>query len=374
MRSINTLALLTALFFIYLEGFAQGNAPVSPEFSSFAPTGTAKNVDPFTGGFSYSLPVLQVPGPHGAGYVLNLGYASGAGPQQEASWVGHGWTLNPGAITRTKRGFADDWKGAPVLNLNKTPSSETFTVYADVGLEAYGIGVNGMAGFRFNTLSGGAPFYSIGGSLFRGLNATYGSDAGRKSFNISLDMWGAVDGMRGLSERLNQNTATGRAPALTKSDVRFKSPSVKVGTPAFFNTAEFSRNLPSAFSRSYQGGGFGFKAAVAGDFSIVPVGVSGGIFGQYEKTDFIPRSPREAYGYLYSGDCPPGAAMDFFFENDHPYDYRRTKLPIPFSNADIFYASGKAIGGSFRLHQLKTGSFRATGGTGYVIPGNVAGQ
>lgn len=358
----------------FQNAFSQGNAPTAPEFSSFAGPGSGQLVDPFTGDFQYTIPVLEVPGPHGGGYVLNLSYRSGTGPQQEASWVGHGWSLNPGAITRSKRGYADDWNGVEVLNLNKIPSSETFTVYADAGLEAYGIGINGMLGFRFNTQSGGAPFYSVGGSLFGGLNANYSSDAGNRSFNISLDIWSGVSGISNMANRLNHNPSDGRKPQPSESGVRVKSPSLKVGTPAFFGSGEFARNVPSAFSRSYRGGGFGFKAAVAGDFTLVPVGISGGIFGQYEALDFIAEKKEAAFGFMYSAECTPAGAMDFYFENDHPYDYRQEKLPIPFSNADVFHAAGSGLGGSFRAHHVRTGSFRVPGGKGEVIPGKAAGQ
>ncbi|MCD9017900.1 hypothetical protein [Parachryseolinea silvisoli] len=60
-----------------------------------------------TGELVYNMPLLEVPGPAG-GYPMSLSYHAGIKPGQEASWVGLGFTLNPGAINRTVNGFADD--------------------------------------------------------------------------------------------------------------------------------------------------------------------------------------------------------------------------------------------------------------------------
>src|SRR5262249_26386566 len=65
--------------------------PVPPEMGSFAPLDQQELVDHFTGDFHYSVPLMEVPGPNG-GYPITLTYASGITPDQEASWVGLGWT------------------------------------------------------------------------------------------------------------------------------------------------------------------------------------------------------------------------------------------------------------------------------------------
>src|SRR5688572_13308536 len=80
--------------------YALTSGPSQPEFSSFEPVATTNMVDEFTGDFTYNLPILEVPGPHGSSYRLSLSYHSGVTPEEEASWVGYGWTLNPGAINR----------------------------------------------------------------------------------------------------------------------------------------------------------------------------------------------------------------------------------------------------------------------------------
>lgn len=45
------------------------------------------------------------------GYPLNLAYRSGSGMDDEASWVGYGWSLNAGSLNRQLRGLPDDFNG-----------------------------------------------------------------------------------------------------------------------------------------------------------------------------------------------------------------------------------------------------------------------
>lgn len=79
--------------------------------------GYAQNVDEFTGGFSYSVPALVVPSPHGPGVTIGVGYGAGIGVNQSASEIGLGWGVNlGGAITRSVSGVPDDWNGVSVAD------------------------------------------------------------------------------------------------------------------------------------------------------------------------------------------------------------------------------------------------------------------
>jgi hypothetical protein len=80
---------------------------VMPEYVQFSPAESPDMVSLGSGDFSYTLPLGEVPGPYG-GYPLSMSYHAGIGPNQEATWVGLGWTLNPGAINRNLRGAPDD--------------------------------------------------------------------------------------------------------------------------------------------------------------------------------------------------------------------------------------------------------------------------
>ncbi|MEM6335247.1 MAG: SpvB/TcaC N-terminal domain-containing protein, partial [Bacteroidota bacterium] len=52
------------------------------------------------GDLSLSLPVLTVPGRGGLDFQVSLSYSSGIRVNQQAGWVGLGWSFDPGSITR----------------------------------------------------------------------------------------------------------------------------------------------------------------------------------------------------------------------------------------------------------------------------------
>jgi hypothetical protein len=103
-----------------LKLMALTGGPSQPESSSFEPVGTTDMVDLFTGDFNYNIPLFDI-----GGYPVNISYHAGVSMDQEASWVGLGWNINPGAINRGMRGLPDDFSGDEVkkeMNLkeNKT--------------------------------------------------------------------------------------------------------------------------------------------------------------------------------------------------------------------------------------------------------------
>src|SRR5690606_6495840 len=96
--------------FITSVSVAQAVRPHQPEFTSYEYPGATDMVYLLTGDFTFSLPILEVPGAEG-GFSLPLSYHAGIGNDQEASWVGLGFSLNPGAINRNIVGFPDDASG-----------------------------------------------------------------------------------------------------------------------------------------------------------------------------------------------------------------------------------------------------------------------
>jgi hypothetical protein len=74
--------------------YALTSGPVQPETQGFQPAGVSNMVDLQNGSFKYNIPLLDIDG-----YPINLNYTSGAGMDDEASWVGLGWSLNPGRST-----------------------------------------------------------------------------------------------------------------------------------------------------------------------------------------------------------------------------------------------------------------------------------
>jgi len=105
------IAIILLLSFIFQTVFpttvyALTGGPSQPEVQSFEPVGTTQMVDAFSGDFNYNIPLLEIDG-----YPINLAYHSGVTTDQEASWVGLGWNINPGVINRNMRGLPDDFDG-----------------------------------------------------------------------------------------------------------------------------------------------------------------------------------------------------------------------------------------------------------------------
>ena len=117
MNSPHTALTSLVLFLLLVTAplFAQTGGPAQPDFAG---GGGGSGVSPFNGSFSYSIPAITVPGPHGSTISLSLSYRSGASITNGVSWVGYGWSLTPGAIVRQKQGLPDDWIGE-VLQWNK---------------------------------------------------------------------------------------------------------------------------------------------------------------------------------------------------------------------------------------------------------------
>lgn len=115
--------------------YALTGGPSSPEFTGFTPAGASELVNLFSGDFSYNIPLMDV-----GGYPINLAYNAGIGMEDEASWVGTGWNINPGAINRQVRGLPDDFAGDEVKREYSIKDNHSFGVKAKLKYEFAGFG------------------------------------------------------------------------------------------------------------------------------------------------------------------------------------------------------------------------------------------
>ncbi|MBL4710864.1 MAG: hypothetical protein JKY48_20765 [Flavobacteriales bacterium] len=96
------------------------------------------NVDLFTGDFNYSIPLIQVSGPNGESFPLQLNYNSNIKTNQEASWVGLGWSLGLGEINRQVNGLPDDWNAVEYEELFFNGNVKTkYKAYGPVWFKEY---------------------------------------------------------------------------------------------------------------------------------------------------------------------------------------------------------------------------------------------
>jgi len=167
--------------------------PVQPETQSFQSVNANNLVDLFTGDFSYNIPLLDV-----GGYPVNLHYSSGITMDQEASWCGLGWNINPGSVNRNMRGLPDDFDGSD--KIKKTISIKpNKTVGVDIGgsIELFGLpaNLNISMGLFHNTYKGWGIQKALSVAVSAGIGAMGGltaglgiSDNSQTGFNISPSM------------------------------------------------------------------------------------------------------------------------------------------------------------------------------------------
>jgi hypothetical protein len=354
--------------------YALTSGPSQPEFSSFEPVATTTMVNEFSGDFTYNLPVMTVPGANGGGYPISLSYHSGASPEEEASWVGYGWTLNPGAINRSTRGFPDDSK-AKVTYHNKVPTNWTATLGFALDNEIFSNGpsLGGNAAIRYNNYKGfgyiaGVSFALTEGKASIGLNVSDGEPSFSARINPMEIL--ANKSEKNSKEELVENTPVAKGCFAGKkvSKVSIKNPISGV------NARNVGKGAVSFLSSSYAYFNFGKeeRALSVAKYSGASVNVSYGIefnpmyvnagpnmsgFGTYTYQSNTPSAELNTYGYMYSADAKSSGMMDYYTEKLSTYDRNDKFLGTPFSNADIYNVSGEGIGGAFRLYHKNTGYF-----------------
>ncbi len=163
-----------------------GQGPNAPEAAGFEPVDATDMVNLTNGDFTYVVPLMSV-----EGFPVSLSYHAGMTTDMDASWVGLGWYLNPGAINRSVTNTPDDWKGGTGINFNSFYKDTThYGVTVEVGFPgaaSVGVGLNwgggqGLSGSVSATLGLGA---GSGGMLKGGVSASV-STTGDASVGASV--------------------------------------------------------------------------------------------------------------------------------------------------------------------------------------------
>lgn len=165
--SILLIVVLLAPFLLPNQSYALTSA-TPQEIAEYEPPGATDMVNLLTGDFQYSIPLLNVPGRDG-GFSLPLSYHAGISMEQDASWVGLGWSLNPGAILRGVSEYPDDAFGATTTN---TAYDEGITGYhvnallyqrTRIGNSMGGyVGLSSILQIGFGSKSGNASILGMG--------------------------------------------------------------------------------------------------------------------------------------------------------------------------------------------------------------------
>lgn len=195
---------ISMLFQIFYPGVSMAltSGPSQPEVQSFEPVTTNQMVDPFTGDFTYNIPLFNLPGPDG-GYPFNLAYHSGIGMDQEASWVGLGWSLNPGVINRDVRNLPDDFDGTDKIAITEDLKTN-WTLGASYGLGVEAFGFDSKKGTSKGSFNLSAKVYynsykGVGYGLGGGLSHRIAGGPVSGGLNVSLDSQEGVGANPSLS-------------------------------------------------------------------------------------------------------------------------------------------------------------------------------
>lgn len=371
------------------EKFSPRTGPTQPESSSFQSTGTDNMVDLFSGGFSYNIPLMDV-----GGYPVNIHYSSGVTMDQEASWVGLGWNVNPGAVSRTMRGLPDEFNG--VDKITKTESikeNKTVSVTGTFNTEIVGLPIlqnvasanlELSAGVFFNNYMGWgvetgiSPSISsniaggknVAGTLTGGLSLTSNSMYGvtlSPSINFSIsseDKKRSIGG--GIGTSYNNRTGIGSlqlhaevkqsAKAYEKSRTTLAHSGVTGSSYISFATPSYTPSI----TMPYVNTAYSYTGKVGGEVWGVDmgVGVSGSV--QSQKLAYTTKST-SAYGYMHFTKSMSDAEglMDFNREKELAFNSESTPhIGLPVYTYDVFSISGEGIGGMFRPYRSDVGYIR----------------
>ena len=348
--------------FIPLKVHALTGGPSQPEVQSFEPIATSEMVDIFSGDFVYNIPLLDV-----GGYPVNISYHSGVTMDQEASWVGLGWNINPGCITRNMRGIPDEFNKDTIIKQNNIRKNWTFMIGAGGNIELFGFGDLSLgAGISYNNYKGLGIDYSLGLGIGPiGINFGFGSQSGMDiSLSASLDRQNRSDGesdqMGGLkgSASIGYNSRTGlKDLCINVNVVNSKIPSsMGIGNSAtvlsFANTTYVPNVTPGMTS------------------AFVSVNIKGGLalFGLdpslYLKASYSEQNLREkemiysAYGYDNSEAAmyDEYGMMDINREKDGYFSKYTRNLPVTNFTYDLYSVSGQGTGGMFRPYRSDVGA------------------
>lgn len=353
--------------------------PDQPEVQSFSPVGTDNMVDPFTGDFSYNIPLMDVDG-----YPINMAYSAGVTMDQEATWVGLGWSLNPGVINRHLRGLPDDFSGDPVVKeFNK---KKNWTVGVNVGgsietVAFEGLGIAASLGINYNNYTGFAseimvsPSFSISGNLGNmgaSLGISSNSQTGASvSPGISLSRAEHFEGASSISKGINVGTSINSRSGLSNITVGYTR---SVGQ----KQAKYSNKNESTFRGNSVGSSSAFNVgmtthtpkinmplnsyAFTARFKLGPdaIGLDGTVdIGGYFSSQWLKEKIKseQAFGYmnLAYGQANPAAMMDYNRENDGSYTKLTPALPVPALTYDIYSVSGHGVSGSYRAYRNDIG-------------------
>jgi len=384
--------------------------PSQPEMSSFKSVGTNDMVNLFTGDFSYNIPLMDV-----GGYPVNIFYDGGVTMEQDASWVGLGWNINPGTISRNMRGVPDDFDGTDKLKIsqnikpNITWGGRLGVDFEFIGLENIGVSVGAGLGVSFNNylgpgldmgIRGGVSFTLASktsgdkstGDTTGSLKLSLGLDANNSSrYGLSLSPNMSLSGMLsqneyslggGIGLGTTYNSRTGiqalnvsSSASLTKSAEKTKANQIGKdvnGDPIYASNSMGANLLGSTISFTRPSYIPEIRMPITNEANAGRFEIGGAMFGgkasaeieiyrqksAIADNDVIQEKPIVGYLYYEKANGKNNVVMDFARLNEREVTPHTPIISAPQYSYDIYSISGEGTGGTIRPYRNDLGYVR----------------
>ncbi|MEL6809712.1 MAG: hypothetical protein AAFP76_00060 [Bacteroidota bacterium] len=264
---------------------ANNNGPNAPEAASFEPVDATDMVNLATGDFTYVLPLLNVPSPEG-GYPLALAYHSGIAMDQEASWTGLGWNLNPGAINRNINGYPDDYNSALLTEFFYDEGGTQSMYSLSVG---YSNGVSVGVGLSWGSHRslGGSVSVGIGLGGGIGIEGEIGTDGA--SVGISAGI-GGQSGQLSLGASISTNGNVSGSIGFNSNGEGFSIGFSNQGSYSFGITDRIGNKLTGSLGVSFSSSGVGISGSIRNTVTGGGVGLSTSFNNSVSMGDYTVKS------------------------------------------------------------------------------------
>lgn len=374
--------------------------PGQPEMSSFKSVGADNMVSLFTGDFSYNIPLLDV-----GGYPVNIYYDGGITPEQEASWVGLGWNINPGNINRNMRGVPDDFNGQDTLRqlqIMKPNKTWGLGIGADAELLGIKVPVKAELGVAFNNYLGPSLDLALRGNAAYKITGIGGSEktSAAAGFNVGIE----INSRSGTSfsggvsltgnAMLQDNKASFGVGLSTGYNSRTGIKALQISEQSSFNSYKekyavdkksgeilYGYNAGGGINRGLYSTSISFvkpsytpsirmpltNTGWSGHFQLglgsygVAADVEAEVYGQKSEVvdaDTLQKKPMVGYLYYQNAVNSPGHVMDLTRYNDREVTPNTPVISAPQYSYDVFSIQGEGTGGSIRAFRNDLGYVR----------------
>ncbi len=364
--------------------------PSQPEVAAFTPVSTSDLVDLSSGDFNYNIPLLDV-----GGYPINISYNSGASMDQEASWVGLGWNINPGVVNRNMRSLPDDFNGLDVTKEFYMKSNISVGIDLGLGTGTFGIeapvqlgaSFNFSLGIKYNNYNGISLSQSLGASIDMqvgsseskvGLGLSLKASDGGLDVDANASFSRSKDTKENFTRKTNSSIGLGfnsrqgmgelslsvSASVGNKADEDLEAGSSQEsndsgGTLGIPTTGTSISFMPNTYTPSLDVGRSNFSGTFSAKLAPHLFGgdLPQGSVSAYFTKNKIKETSKDvpSYGYLNAHHAGVNSQHDFNRENDGAYTKNVDHLPVTNHSYDLFSVNGQGVGGMYRPYRNDVG-------------------